>query len=253
MDWRAKRSRPTASPTSAAAAAARRSVRLRPAEYSANPRSPSICSTAARPVRREGGDSPGDRRDARRDRLSDRPLTDIAEEHRGPPRRGRAGAGDRPGPRPAGSRRAQPRRMPRAAGQGGRPLRPGDGAADRQSRPAREGPHGDLKRICGVDDEDLADMVRELRAYDPKPGCRFAGQGAAEASRPTCSSARPRRLAVELNQATLPRLLVNRRYYQELKSGPQDKASKAWLSECLPAPTGWSRRSTSARGRSSRS
>ncbi len=34
----------------------------------------------------------------------------------------------------------------------------------------------DLKRICGVDDEDLADMVAELRAYDPKPGCRFAGQ-----------------------------------------------------------------------------
>ncbi len=39
--------------------------------------------------------------------------------------------------------------------------------------------------------------------------------------------------SVELNQATLPRLLVNRRYYQELKSGPQDKASRAWLSECL--------------------
>ena len=33
--------------------------------------------------------------------------------------------------------------------------------------------------------------------------------------------------------ATLPRLLVNRRYYQELRSGPHDKASKAWLSECL--------------------
>jgi RNA polymerase sigma-54 factor len=27
--------------------------------------------------------------------------------------------------------------------------------------------------------------------------------------------------------------LVNRRYYQELKSGPHDKASRAWLSECL--------------------
>jgi RNA polymerase sigma-54 factor len=39
--------------------------------------------------------------------------------------------------------------------------------------------------------------------------------------------------AVELNQATLPRVLVNRRYYQELKTGPQDKASRAWLSECL--------------------
>ena len=44
--------------------------------------------------------------------------------------------------------------------------------------------------------------------------------------------------AVELNQATLPRLLVNRRYYQELRSGPQDKESRAWLSECL-ASASW--------------
>jgi len=42
-----------------------------------------------------------------------------------------------------------------------------------------------------------------------------------------------RNYVVELNSATLPRLLVNRRYYQELKAGPQDKASKAWLGECL--------------------
>src|SRR3546814_3024699 len=30
-----------------------------------------------------------------------------------------------------------------------------------------------LKRICGVDDEDMADMIRELRAYDPKPGLKY--------------------------------------------------------------------------------
>src|SRR5438270_7870955 len=36
----------------------------------------------------------------------------------------------------------------------------------------------DLKRICGVDDEDLADMIRELRAYDPKPGCQVSGAAA---------------------------------------------------------------------------
>jgi RNA polymerase sigma-54 factor len=91
----------------------------------------------------------------------------------------------------------------------------------------------DLKRICGVDDEDLADMVRELRAYDPKPGCRFSAS-AAEDVTPDVFVRRTRAgHSVELNQATLPRVLVNRRYYQELKSGPQDKASKAWLSECL--------------------
>jgi RNA polymerase sigma-54 factor len=91
----------------------------------------------------------------------------------------------------------------------------------------------DLKRICGVDDEDLADMIRELRAYDPKPGCRFSGNGSEEVT-PDVFVRRTRAgFAVELNQATLPRLLVNRRYYQELKSGPQDKRSRAWLSECL--------------------
>ena len=91
----------------------------------------------------------------------------------------------------------------------------------------------DLKRICGVDDEDLADMIRELRAYDPKPGCRFA-RTAAEEVTPDVFVRRTRGgHSVELNQATLPRLLVNRRYYHELKSGPQDKASRAWLSECL--------------------
>ena len=96
-----------------------------------------------------------------------------------------------------------------------------------------KGRTADLKRICGVDDEDLADMIRELRAYDPKPGCRFSGSAAVEVT-PDVFVRRTRGgFAVELNQATLPRLLVNRRYYQELKSGPQDKKSRAWLSECL--------------------
>jgi RNA polymerase sigma-54 factor len=96
-----------------------------------------------------------------------------------------------------------------------------------------KGRTADLKRICGVDDEDLADMIRELRAYDPKPGCRFSAS-AVEDVTPDVFVRRTRGgFAVELNQATLPRLLVNRRYYQELKSGPQDKTARAWLSECL--------------------
>src|SRR5438309_3740868 len=96
-----------------------------------------------------------------------------------------------------------------------------------------KGRTADLKRICGVDDEDLGDMIRELRAYDPKPGCRFSGAASQDVT-PDIFVRRTRAgFAVELNQATLPRLLVNRRYYQELKTGPQDKASRAWLSECL--------------------
>jgi RNA polymerase sigma-54 factor len=96
-----------------------------------------------------------------------------------------------------------------------------------------KGRTNDLKRICGVDDEDLSDMIRELRAYDPKPGCRFSPHSATEVT-PDVFVRRSRSgFSVELNQSTLPRLLVNRRYYQELKAGPQDKRSRAWLSECL--------------------
>jgi len=96
----------------------------------------------------------------------------------------------------------------------------------------------DLRRICGVDEEDLADMVQELRAYDPKPGCRFVSKEP-EAITPDVFVRQSKGgWIVELNNAALPRVLVNRRYHAELKTGPQDKASKAWLGECL-ASANW--------------
>ncbi len=106
----------------------------------------------------------------------------------------------------------------------------------------------DLKRICGVDDEDLADMVRELRAYDPKPGSSYSHEAAEDAAPDVFVRRTPTGFAVELNGAALPRLLVNRRYYQELRSGPHDKQSKAWLSECL-ASANWLVRALDQRAR----
>ena len=90
-----------------------------------------------------------------------------------------------------------------------------------------------LKRICGVDDEDMADMIRELRAYDPKPGCRYGGELAPAVVPDLFVSRTKTGWAIELNNATLPRVLVNRGYYTELSAGPQDKASKQWLADCL--------------------
>ncbi|HEX9954904.1 MAG TPA: RNA polymerase factor sigma-54 [Allosphingosinicella sp.] len=96
-----------------------------------------------------------------------------------------------------------------------------------------------LRRICGVDDEDLADMIRELRAYDPKPGCRFADSDRVQGVVPDVFVARRGAgWAIELNSATLPRVLVNRSYYAELSGGAQDRKSKAWLTECL-ASANW--------------
>ncbi|RJF94088.1 RNA polymerase factor sigma-54 [Sphingomonas cavernae] len=95
-----------------------------------------------------------------------------------------------------------------------------------------------LKRICGVDDEDMADMIRELRDYDPKPGLRFGGERIQAVTPDIFVAQRGVTWAIEINSATLPRLLVNRSYYVELSGGKQDKASKAWLSECL-ASANW--------------
>ena len=95
-----------------------------------------------------------------------------------------------------------------------------------------------LKRICRVDDEDMADMVRELRGYDPKPGLRFGGEAMQAVVPDIFIARRGEGWGVEINSATLPRVLVNRAYYAELSSGPQDKASKSWLSDCL-ASANW--------------
>ena len=97
---------------------------------------------------------------------------------------------------------------------------------------------GRLKRLCGVDDEDMADMIRELRDYDPKPGCRYGGE-AAQAVVPDLFIARRKTgWAIEINASTLPRLLGNRSYYTELATGAQDKTSKVWLSDML-ASANW--------------
>jgi RNA polymerase sigma-54 factor len=86
-----------------------------------------------------------------------------------------------------------------------------------------------LRRICQVDEEDLADMIHELRGYDPKPGLRFGGEPSQPVVPDLYVARRKDGWGIEINAATLPRVLVNRTYYVELSAGKNDKASKAWL------------------------
>ncbi len=95
-----------------------------------------------------------------------------------------------------------------------------------------------LRRICGVDEEDMADMIRELRAYDPKPGLRYSNDRAPPVTPDLFVKPTGDGWSIEINSATLPRLLINRSYYVELASGPQDRSSKAWLADCL-ASANW--------------
>lgn len=79
-----------------------------------------------------------------------------------------------------------------------------------------------LRRLCDVDQEDLADMLRELRSYNPKPGLLFGG-GRALTVVPDVFVRRSRKdgidgWIVELNSATLPRLIVNRDYQAQISA-----------------------------------
>jgi RNA polymerase sigma-54 factor len=98
-----------------------------------------------------------------------------------------------------------------------------------------KGAFDQLKRMCRVDDEDLRDMMIELRGYDPKPGCRFESEDSIAVTPDIFITARGAGWAIELNSANLPRLLINRTYVAELG---QDKATKAWLNDCM-ADANW--------------
>lgn len=97
-----------------------------------------------------------------------------------------------------------------------------------------------LKRICKVDDEDLAGMITELRSYDPKPGLLYGGVQGGNPILPDIllHPARHGGWDIALNPATLPRLVVNRQYYIELREGCPGKDARSWLSEKL-ADANW--------------
>ncbi|WP_274423625.1 RNA polymerase factor sigma-54 [Chelativorans sp. YIM 93263] len=90
-----------------------------------------------------------------------------------------------------------------------------------------------LKRICGVGEEDLMDMLGEIRALDPKPGAALTSQPAAPVQPDVfVKPAGDGGWAVELNADTLPRVLVNEPYFTKV-SAKVDQADKAFLSERL--------------------
>ncbi len=97
---------------------------------------------------------------------------------------------------------------------------------------------GALRRLCGVDEQDLADMIAEVRALNPKPGLAF-GSTVVQPIVPDVF-VRPRAdggWAVELNSDTLPRVLVDQTYFAEVSKTTQRSADKVYLNECLQNAT----------------
>jgi RNA polymerase sigma-54 factor len=91
-----------------------------------------------------------------------------------------------------------------------------------------------LKRAAKVSDEDLMDMIGEVRRLNPKPGLRY---GSAPAQ-PIVPDVLVRTLPdggfhVELNGDTLPRILVNRSYYATVSKSATRKQDRTYLADCF--------------------
>jgi len=93
----------------------------------------------------------------------------------------------------------------------------------------------ELKRILDVSDEDLLDMIKDIRALNPKPAADYhldpPGSIIPDVLVKTNNHGDYR---VELNSATLPRLLINRQYYAEIKALSQsNKEASRYLKDQL--------------------
>jgi RNA polymerase sigma-54 factor len=107
-----------------------------------------------------------------------------------------------------------------------------------------------LKRICGVDEEDLLDMLSEIRSLDPKPGSGFEASSSESVIPDVIVQAAPDGgWTIELNPDTLPRVLVNQDYYQRVSgSATRDASDQAFMTECLQNAS-WLTRSLDQRAR----
>lgn len=106
-----------------------------------------------------------------------------------------------------------------------------------------------LRKLCAVDDEDLADMIGEIRRLDPKPGLRFGTTRALTVVPDVYVRPGPDGgWQVELNSDTLPRVLVNQVYYSELSKTVRKSDEKSYFSDCLQNAT-WLVRALDQRAR----
>jgi RNA polymerase sigma-54 factor len=106
-----------------------------------------------------------------------------------------------------------------------------------------------LRRACEVDDEDLKEMLAELRALTPRPGASFGS----DPIQPVTPDVFVREdgtgmWRVELNSDTLPRLLIDQRYHARVAGAARNDQEKTFVSDCF-AQANWLVKSLDQRAR----
>jgi RNA polymerase sigma-54 factor len=95
-----------------------------------------------------------------------------------------------------------------------------------------------LRKICAVSEEDLADMIVEIRQLNPKPGLAFGSVTVQPIVPDVFVRSGPERgYIIELNSDTLPKVLVNQQYHAEIVKSARSDKDKTYLADCLQTAT----------------
>lgn len=91
-----------------------------------------------------------------------------------------------------------------------------------------------LLKLCEVSRDDFNEMVREIKALDPRPAVQFTPVLSETVVPDILIGQKPDgNWSIELNPETLPKVLVNREYHAELSSAIDTDEGKEFISECL--------------------
>jgi RNA polymerase sigma-54 factor len=105
-----------------------------------------------------------------------------------------------------------------------------------------------LRKLCGVGDEDLTDMISEIKQLNPKPGLAFGSTTVQPVVPDVFVRAAPDgSFHVELNSDTLPKILLNQSYHTQVSKNAAS-SDKAYLAEKLQSAT-WLIRALDQRAR----
>ena len=106
-----------------------------------------------------------------------------------------------------------------------------------------------LKKLCGASDDDIKDMIAEIKSLNPKPGAGFDPIRI----EPAIPDVFIRKAAdgswqVELNSAIMPKILVNQIYAAKVQKSARNEIEKNFVSDALQTAN-WLARSLDQRAK----
>lgn len=91
-----------------------------------------------------------------------------------------------------------------------------------------------LARLTRSSEDAVIRMARVIRTLDPKPGHRFDSEPLLPALPDVIVECRPKQtMRIELNNALLPRVLVDRQYYSEIRSQSRTEQDRRFVVDCM--------------------